>query len=127
MLNRENQLSTLLPYFSWTVNALPSPETTAVPPSSNGPSTAPQTTASSTAAPTTTPNSGDGTWNGRPLRLVFEDNFSGSGVDTGKWEHEVSLWGGGVSMILLFLTFCLCSPMPSFVIIFCWAHKVANG
>ena len=99
MLIRENQLSTLFPYFSWTVNALPSPDTTPASSSSNGPSTAPQTTASSTAAPTTTPNSGDGTWNGRPLRLVFEDNFSGSGVDTGKWEHEVSLWGGGVSMI----------------------------
>jgi len=38
---------------------------------------------------------GDSTWNGRKLRLVFEDNFSGSAVDTAKWEHEVSLWGGG--------------------------------
>ena len=44
-------------------------------------------------------SAGDSTWNGRKLRLVLEDNFSGSGVDTSKWEHEVSLWGGGVSMI----------------------------
>ena len=64
-------------------------------------------------------SAGDSTWNGRKLRLVLEDNFSGSGVDTSKWEHEVSLWGGGVSMILLFLIFCLCSSMPSFVTIFC--------
>lgn len=43
---------------------------------------------------------GDSTWNGRKLRLVFEDNFSGSAVDTAKWEHEVSLWGGGVSLFI---------------------------
>ena len=39
---------------------------------------------------------GDETWNGRKLKLVLNDNFDGR-LDTGKWEHEVSLWGGGVS------------------------------
>lgn len=27
---------------------------------------------------------------------MLNDNFDGR-LDTGKWEHEVSLWGGGVS------------------------------
>ena len=40
---------------------------------------------------------GDETWNGRTLKLVFDDTFDGR-LDTGKWEHEVSLWGGGVSV-----------------------------
>lgn len=40
---------------------------------------------------------GDETWNGRNLRLVMEDNFN-SAVDFEKWEQEVSLWGGGVSL-----------------------------
>lgn len=38
----------------------------------------------------------DDTWNGRKLRLVVNDEFNGR-LNTGIWEHEVSLWGGGVS------------------------------
>jgi len=38
----------------------------------------------------------DQVWNGRTLKLVVEDTFDGQ-LNTGIWEHEVSLWGGGVS------------------------------
>lgn len=40
---------------------------------------------------------GDQTWNGRNLKLVMEDTFDGA-LDLKKWEQEVSLWGGGVSL-----------------------------
>lgn len=41
---------------------------------------------------------GDQVWKGRKLRLVMEDTFSKPGVDTSKWEQEVTLSGGGVSI-----------------------------
>lgn len=49
-----------------------------------------------------TGGSGDQTWNGRKLRLVVDDTFD-SRLDTSIWEHEVSLWGGGVSIPLYML------------------------
>lgn len=39
-------------------------------------------------------SAGDQTWNGRTLKLVVDDEFNGQ-LDTGIWEHENSLWGGG--------------------------------
>lgn len=40
---------------------------------------------------------GDQTWKGRRLRLILEDTFDSS-LDLSKWEHEVTLSGGGVSV-----------------------------
>ena len=36
--------------------------------------------------------------------LIWEDNFDGDSIDTSKWDHEVTAWGGGVSITVLPLT-----------------------
>ena len=33
--------------------------------------------------------------------LIWQDSFDGDSIDTSKWEHEVTAWGGGVSITVL--------------------------
>ena len=39
---------------------------------------------------------------GKQLRLVLEDEFNGDSLDKSKWNQEVTLWGGGVSIAIFF-------------------------
>ena len=40
---------------------------------------------------------------GKQLRLVLEDEFNGDSLDKSKWNQEVTLWGGGVSIAIFFV------------------------
>lgn len=62
--------------------------------SSNGGSS-PNVTPAPSGRPTSSSQSSD-KLNGRSLRLVFDETFDSSSVDTSKWTYDVSMWGGGV-------------------------------